>query len=109
MSAAADIPRFTASPSPRVAVMIPCFNDGRYVAEAVASVRLQEPTELIVVDDGSTDSATLDVLKGLRGNGVSIVRQPNSGPGPARTHGMQLTTAPYVFPLDADDYLAPGS
>ena len=109
MPEAADKPRFTPSRSPRVAVMIPCFNDGRYLPEAVASVQLQEPSELVVIDDGSTDRVTLDVLARLRAKGVTVAHQPNSGPGPARTHGMQLTTAPYVFPLDADDYLAPGS
>ena len=95
--------------APRVAVVIPCHDDGELVAEAVASVREPEPVELVVVDDGSTERASLDVLERLRGEGVDVVAQPNAGPGAARMRGVAHTTAPYVFPLDADDLLVPGA
>jgi glycosyltransferase involved in cell wall biosynthesis len=94
--------------SPRIAVVIPCFDDGATLSEAIASAyRQDEPVELVVVDDGSTDPATLEVLGRLESNGVSVVRQANAGPGAARMAGLARTTAPYVLPLDADDVLLP--
>jgi glycosyltransferase involved in cell wall biosynthesis len=93
----------------RVAVVIPCFDDP-LVLEAVDSVRSQdEPQELVVVDDGSTDPATLAVLERLAEDGVTVVRRENGGLAAARMTGVEATAAPYVFPLDADDHLEPGA
>ncbi len=92
---------------PRVAVVIPCFNDGTTVREAVESVRAQEEAELVVVDDGSTDSSTLRVLDELRACDVRVVRQRNAGLSAARMAGVAASTARYIHPLDADDLLAP--
>ena len=50
---------------PRVAVIMPCFNDGPLLLEAIASLDEAEPLEIVVVDDASTDPATLEVLDGL--------------------------------------------
>jgi glycosyltransferase involved in cell wall biosynthesis len=94
---------------PRVAVVVPCFNDGKYLREALASVSQQEPCEVVVVDDGSRDPMTLDVLEELRMSGTMVVTQVNSGLGPARMTGVRNTTAPFIHPLDADDLLAPGA
>lgn len=93
----------------RVALVIPCHDDGELVAEAVASVSEDEPVEVVVVDDGSSDPASLAVLERLRGDGVDVVTQANAGPGAARTAGVRHTSAPYVYPLDADDLLVPGA
>jgi glycosyltransferase involved in cell wall biosynthesis len=94
--------------APRAAVVIPCYNDPA-VPEAVASVRLQEPCELVVVDDGSTDPAGLAALAAVRAEGVQVVRQENQGLSAARMTGVRHTTAPFIFPLDSDDLLAPGA
>lgn len=92
----------------RVAVVVPCFDDGATIGEAVASVRAApEPVELVVVDDGSTDPATLAVLGGLEREGARVVHQPNAGLPAARRAGVAASTAPYVFPLDADDLAVP--
>ena len=94
----------------RVAVIVPCFNDGAVVGEAVASARaVPEPVELLVVDDGSTDPATAQVLDGLRADGVHVLRQENTGLPGARMAGLAATSAPYVFPLDSDDLLEPAT
>ena len=93
----------------RVAVIIPCFNDGQLAEEAVASVREAEPVEIVVVDDGSTDAGTLERLRALEQRGVAVVRRPNGGLGAARTTGLERTSAPFVFPLDADDRLEAGA
>jgi glycosyltransferase involved in cell wall biosynthesis len=94
----------------RVAVIVPCFNDGELVTEAVASARAcPEPVELVVIDDGSTDEGTLKTLGALEADGVRVIHQANTGLPGARMAGLAATTAPYVFPLDADDLLVPGT
>jgi glycosyltransferase involved in cell wall biosynthesis len=95
--------------STRVAVVVPCFNDGATLPQTLASLEGQEAHELVVVDDGSDDPATLHVLAGLEQAGVRVARRPNGGLSAARMTGVQATTAPYVLPLDADDLLAPGA
>lgn len=90
--------------------MIPCFNDGATLTEAVNSVDLQDRvSELVVVDDGSTDAMTIDTLAGLAQAGVRVRRRDNGGLGLARMTGVTATTAEYVFPLDADDRLRAGA
>jgi glycosyltransferase involved in cell wall biosynthesis len=91
----------------RTAVVIACFDDGATLGDALASLEDQEPHELVVVDDGSTDPATLAILEDLRSGGVRVVRQENAGLSAARMSGVRETEAPYVLPLDADDRLAP--
>lgn len=95
--------------SPRVAVVIPCFDDGATLMEAVRSLSAQEPCELVVVNDGSTDRHTLRVLDELTAGGCHVIHQRNRGTSAARMAGVWATRAPYVFPLDADDAVFPGS
>lgn len=95
--------------TPRIAVLIPCYRDGALAAQAVASIDESEPVEIAVIDDASNDASTEVQLAGLEGNGVIVVRQDrNTGPAGARISGLEATTAPYVFPLDADDLAVPG-
>lgn len=91
---------------PRVAVVVPCFNDGRTLEQTLASLEGQESCELVVVDDGSDEPLTLAVLERLRRSGTRVVSQPNRGLSAARMRAVQETSAPYVHPLDADDCLA---
>ena len=58
-----------------------------------------------MVDDGSTDPATLDAFAALEADGVRVVHQENTGLPGARMRGLAETSAPYVFPLDSDDLL----
>jgi len=93
----------------RVAVVIPCFNAGPMLLEALASVQEPEPVEVVVVDDQSTDPATLELLDRVESGGVRVIRQtPNGGCAVARTTGVEATSAPYLFPLDTDDLAIPG-
>ena len=93
----------------KVSIVIPCFNDGRYLAEAVASAvgQTHPHTEVIVVDDGSTDSETLDALQECRDAGVRVHRQDNAGLSSARNAGIALADGPYILPLDSDDTIGP--
>lgn len=92
-----------------VAVVIPCFNDGATLVDAVASAQNQDvPAEVIVVDDGSTDPTTIAVTERLEAAGIRVIHQMNEGPAPARMAGVRATETDYVFPLDADDLVAPG-
>jgi hypothetical protein len=93
----------------RVAVVIPCFNDGAFAEQALASIHEDEAVEIVVVDDGSDDPDTLERLRAFEASGVQVVRRPNGGLGAARTTGVEATSAPFVFPLDADDELEPGA
>jgi glycosyltransferase involved in cell wall biosynthesis len=89
--------------------VIPCFNDGATLRETLDSIDEAEPLELVVVDDGSDDPATLEVLASIDAAGVRVVHQENAGLAAARMAGVAATTAPYVTALDADDLEAPGA
>src|SRR5947209_8379733 len=86
-----------------VAVVIPSFNHGPFVGRAVQSALDQTlaPAEVIVIDDGSTDS-TEEALRPF-GSTIRVVRQENRGVASARNHGARIATAPLVAFLDADD------
>ena len=92
-----------------VAVVIPCHDHGRFLAEAVDSVRRQTrpAAELVVVDDGSSDLYTRQALAAIERDGVRVVRTANRGAAAARNHGIRLTRSPYLVTLDADDALEP--
>lgn len=87
-----------------VTVVITCFNYGRYVREAVDSA----DSHVIVVDDGSTDTYTLEVLEHLPDH-AQVIRQDNAGVSVARNRGLFAAETPFVLVLDADDRLAPGA
>ena len=93
-----------------VTVVIPCFNHGRFLAEAIASALEQEggPPAVAVVDDGSTDPATIEALERLP-EGVELISQANAGPAAARNAGIRAGDSPYLLMLDADDRLPPGT
>ena len=93
----------------RIAVVIPCYNDGATLGETLDSIDEPEPFELVVVDDGSDDTETLELLAALESSGVRVVHQENAGLAAARMAGVAATRAPYVTALDADDLEAPGA
>ena len=96
--------------TPRVAVIVPCHDDGAFVGEALASIDEPEPVEVLVVDDASTDPATRKVLEQIERTGTRVLRsKENLGVPAARNLALANTRAPYVFPLDADDMLVPGT
>lgn len=92
---------------PKVSVIIPTYNYGRYLIEAVESVLNQtyKDFELIVVDDGSTDN-TREVLKPYL-HRLRYMYQENQGISAARNRGFQESTGEYIAYLDADDVWLP--
>lgn len=94
---------------PPVTVVVPCHDTGPVLREAIASALAQTHphVEVIVVDDGSTDRATREVLAEVVGPRVRVIRQDNAGPGAARNTAIAAATTPFILPLDADDRLAP--
>lgn len=92
-----------------VTVVIPCFNAGELLREAVASALDQDHAELevVVVDDGSTDATTQAVLKELPGPRVRVIHQANAGPATARNTAIRAARGEYILPLDADDRFDP--
>jgi glycosyltransferase involved in cell wall biosynthesis len=96
--------------APTIAVVIPCFNDGATLLDAVRSAQAQDRIDaLAVVDDGSTDPHTIEAFRSLEADGVKVVHRSNGGLGAARMTGVQATSSDYVFCLDADDRLLPGT
>jgi len=93
----------------RVSVVIPLYNKAESVLAAVGSVLRQSygDIEVIVVDDGSTDSS-VSVVAGIGDRRIRIIAQANAGPGPARNRGLREALGEYVAFLDADDEWEPG-
>ena len=89
-----------------ISVVIPCYNSGETLAKAVNSVKNQtwKKFEIILVDDGSTDAYTLDVIKSVS-NDVKLISQANLGLPAARNSGFKAASGKLVLPLDADDWL----
>jgi GT2 family glycosyltransferase len=99
-----------ASPNASVTVVVPSFNQGKFVAEAVRSALSQEggTPRVVVVDDGSTDAETPGALERLPPE-VKVVRQENAGSAAARNAGASHSETELLLALDADDRLAPGA
>jgi len=89
----------------KVCVVIPCYNQGEYVMDAIDSVLEQSFTdfEIIIVNDGSTDYATNEILQKLDIPKVKVIHTENCGLASARNTGITATNAEYILPLDADD------
>src|SRR5689334_4556346 len=89
----------------KVSVIIPCYNQGQYLDEAVQSVLGQtcEDFEIIIVDDGSTEEDTRRILDGYKRPKTRLIRTTNKGLANARNTGIDASTGKYILPLDADD------
>lgn len=93
-----------------VSIIMPCYNAGKYIQEAIESVQAQTYTdwELLVVDDGSTDdSAAVVTRMAEHDERIHLIKQPNSGACRARNNGIEHAHGEYVKFLDADDLLFP--
>lgn len=97
-----------------IEVVITSFNQKSMIYEAVHSLCRQTitPKRMIIVDDGSTDEMSIDILHEIETDGklsipVRVIRQKNSGVSAARNAGIRETESPLVVALDGDDSLQP--
>jgi glycosyltransferase involved in cell wall biosynthesis len=95
--------------TPRVSVIVPCYNAERFLAATVDSVLAQDHgnLQLVLVDDGSTDGTR--ALIESWGDRVKAVFGPNRGAAGARNAGTAVADGDYFLFLDADDLLLPGT
>jgi glycosyltransferase involved in cell wall biosynthesis len=92
---------------PRVSVIIPFHNQGEWLNEVVDSAldSHYENLEVIVVNDGSIDPASLAAFERLDDPRVKKISKPNGGPGSARNAGIAACSGDFILPLDADDMI----
>jgi glycosyltransferase involved in cell wall biosynthesis len=92
-------------------VIIPCYNQGQFLQECLDSVfaQTQQPSEVIVVNDGSTDEVTKKIFdSGVLDKTVKLIEHPVAlGLSAARNAGIQKASGTYILPVDADDKIAP--
>jgi glycosyltransferase involved in cell wall biosynthesis len=93
---------------PKVSVIIPCYNQGLFIEDAVNSVLSQTFTdfEIIVVNDGSDDQYTQQFLSNYIPEKTKIFHTINKGVSAARNFGINKCNGKYILPLDADDKIA---
>lgn len=106
----ANIAKGTGTESPLISVVIPCFNDGVYLGETLEKLGRQTFTdfEVIIVNDGSTDQHTLQVLREIADSGAAIVLHKTNGRmSSARNYGVRHAKGSVIAALDADDYFGP--
>ena len=91
-----------------VSVVIPCYNQGRFLGEAIASADAQGSlvSEIVVVDDGSTDETR---AVATRDPSVRYLHQERRGLSAARNSGWHASSGDHIAFLDADDRLLPGA
>lgn len=88
-----------------ISVVIPLYNKERYIRDAIESVLAQtySCSEIVVVDDGSTDHG-VDVVKRIDDPRIRVYEQKNSGVSAARNFGVSLSKGDWIALLDGDDY-----
>ena len=94
---------------PKISVIIPCYNQGQYIDEAVDSVLAQtfQDFEIIIVNDGSTDEFTIDKLYDYIKPKTKVIHSKNCGLASARNNGFKIANGELIQFLDADDIILP--
>ena len=93
--------------TPKISVIIPIYNTEKYVEECIRSIQRQtlQEIEIICVDDGSTDKS-LEVVRSINDNRISVYKEKNSGQSVARNRGIDNAKGKYLYFMDSDDVLA---
>lgn len=95
--------------NPKISIIIPCYNMANYLTETIDSVERiynREIHEVIVVDDGSTDNRTKEILSTIKNH--RLIRKKNGGLSSARNAGIAEAKGEYLLFLDADNLLTEG-
>lgn len=95
--------------NPLISVVIPCYNDGIYLPETIEHLHKQtlQDFEIIIVNDGSTDDATLKILGELPKQNIAVLHKENGRMSSARNYGVGCASGIFIAALDADDYFHP--
>lgn len=90
---------------PKISVILPVFNGEKYIKKSIESVLNQSfnDFELIIVNDGSTDS-TSNIIQEFNDTRIKIINQTNQGPGKARNNALDESKGDYILFLDSDDW-----
>lgn len=90
--------------SPGITVLMPAYNAGKYIAEAIASVLKQSFSdfELLIINDGSTDQ-TVKIIESFKDDRIVLIHQENRGIASALNTGLKHAKADYIARFDADD------
>lgn len=93
---------------PKITVLMPAYNAGKYIGDAIASVLSQTFTdfELLIINDGSTDD-TIDVINSFDDPRIVLIYQENKGIAQALNNGLKYARAPFIARFDADDICYP--
>ena len=93
-----------------LSVVTPCYDQGALLIDAIASVERHAPPncELIIINDGTRDPRTLEILELLKRCGYFVFDQENGGPSAARNTGIGLARGRYILPLDNDNRIRGG-
>lgn len=94
---------------PKVSIVVPCYNHGSFLLETLDSLQRQTFTdyEIIVVNDGSTEVATVALLQSLTRPKTRVIHTDNRGVSAARNKGIAEANGEYILPLDSDDKIGP--
>lgn len=95
---------------PKISIVIPCYNHGQYIDEAIQSVEQisdESLYEIIIVNDGSSDDFTNRHLEQLSSKGYHVIVQQNMGLSAARNTGISAATSDLILLLDADNKIDP--
>ena len=92
---------------PKVTVVIPSYNHGKYLQEAIDSVENSgfEDYEIIIVDDGSKDETSRKIAEQFKNKGCNVVLQENKGVAASRNNAIKIAKGEFIIPLDADNRL----
>lgn len=95
--------------TPRVSIIIPCYNQGFYILETLESLKKCDSSqfETIIVNDGSKDQSTIEILSNLKKEGFNVIFQENKGLAAARNTGIQNSSGEFILPLDSDNLIRP--
>ena len=91
-----------------ISIVVPCFNSGKTLKRTIESIKKQTwpEKEIILVNDGSNDKNTLEVLKSYKNDSqVNVINQENKGLPAARNTGVLHSSGNYLFFIDSDDWI----
>lgn len=92
-----------------VSVIMPCYNDGKYIVEAIESIKKQtyKNWELIIIDDGSDDVETVNIINSIKNDKITVLHTNHLRPAGARNFGIEHAKGKYILPVDSDDIIDP--